>query len=95
MQVSDDSKVILGSIPTNAVQVTAVCAGTEWNKTEPVITAPTGIAGNLFVLESPIDEWRWGDMCSVLCEKKDTPIWAYKLARKYFPNETFGRNGIY
>ena len=35
-----------------------------------------------------LDEWRWGDMCSVLCEKKDTPIWAYKLARKYFPNDT-------
>lgn len=56
LQVSDDSKVILGAIPTNAVEVTAVCAGTEWNMTEPVITAPTGTAGNLFVLESPIDK---------------------------------------
>lgn len=35
-----------------------------------------------------LDEWRWEDgMSSILTEKRDTPIWAYKLARKYFPNE--------
>ena len=56
LQISDDSKVILGAVPTSAVEVTAVCAGNEWNMTEPVITAPTGTAGNLFVLESPIDK---------------------------------------
>lgn len=56
LQISDDSKVVLESVPTNAVEVTAVCAGTEWNMTEPVITAPKGTAGNLFVLESPINK---------------------------------------
>ena len=34
-----------------------------------------------------LDEWKW-DAQSVLCEKKDTPLWAYELARKYFPDET-------
>ena len=35
-----------------------------------------------------LDEWKWGDTCSVLCEKRDTPLWAYQLARKYFPEDT-------
>ena len=35
-----------------------------------------------------LDEWKWEDTCSVLCEKRDTPLWAYQLARKYFPEDT-------
>ena len=35
-----------------------------------------------------LDEWKWGDACSILCEKRDTPLWAYQMARKYFPEET-------
>ena len=35
-----------------------------------------------------LDEGNWGDACSVLCEKRDTPLWAYQLARKYFPGDT-------
>ena len=34
-----------------------------------------------------LDEWKW-DAQSILCSKKDTPLWAYELARKYFPDET-------
>ena len=34
-----------------------------------------------------LDEWKW-DAQSVLCSKRDTPLWAYELARKYFPEET-------
>lgn len=47
-------------------------------------------AGKLYEFEVTnelLDEWKW-DLQSILCEKRDTPIWAYRLARKYFPNET-------
>lgn len=47
-------------------------------------------AGKMYEFEVTnelLDEWKW-DAQSVLCQKKDTPLWAYELARKYFPNET-------
>lgn len=34
-----------------------------------------------------LDEWKW-DAQSILCSKRDTPLWAYELARKYFPDQT-------
>lgn len=41
-----------------------------------------------------LEEWRWhGDMKgSVLCEQKDTPLWCYHMARKYFPDGTLVLN---
>ena len=47
-------------------------------------------AGKMYEFEVTnelLDEWKW-DAQSILCSKKETPLWAYELARKYFPNET-------
>ena len=47
-------------------------------------------AGKLYEFEVTnelLDEWKW-ELQSILCEKRDTPLWAYQLARKYLPNET-------
>lgn len=46
----------------------------------------TGKMYEFEVTNELLDEWKW-DAQSILCSKKDTPLWAYELARKYFPNE--------
>ena len=34
-----------------------------------------------------LDEYRWDGTQSILSEQRNTPLWAYQTARKYFPHE--------
>lgn len=47
----------------------------------------TGKLCEFEVTNELLDEYRWGNVQSVLSHKKDSPLWAYQLARKYFPHE--------
>ncbi len=55
LEMTDDSKLTLETVPSAAVTVTAVKAGENWNMADVIITAPAGTAKNSFALESPID----------------------------------------
>ncbi len=57
LQMTDDSVLTFTTIPTvpeNAVEVTLIKTGEEWNISTPVITAPAGTV-NMFEVVSPLD----------------------------------------